>query len=598
MKKYTVKELTEILTRNDDGPCSYSDGLRQSALNNPVAAPYLEGLKEMYKAYTENMTVALPFTKFKRYFYDGNRQDGEYWYYYNRRKLHAIALMAWLYGEKEYYDELENILWAIMDEYVWNIPAHTGERGIKELQQDDFQIDLFSAETCAAIAEILNLLGDKIEPIITKRACRLIDERMFDVFDKPIWWKVCHHNWASVCSGQVGMTAIYLKKDPAELAKIIHSCLDTMEHYISGFAEDGTCMEGLMYWAGGFGTYVHFAELLYRRTNGEVNIFDDEKVRKIAAFPRKCFFKGGKIVTFSDCGGNDSIKLNLSLQAKLCEFVPGLTLPEEKFCELNYPRGSCPSFAGTFRSLIWAPDSLDSVEMKPETYVLPNAQWFISSSDNGVGIAAKAGYNWEGVETHNHNDAGSFLIYKNGQNLVSDLGGGVYSASYFDHRFRYGNLACSSRGHSVPIIEGEEQRYGEKYRTKNTVITEDGGITSDIAGAYESENLESLVRNVRLDKSAGRVSVTDSYKFKAKPKSVIERFVSINEPRLENGEVTVSAGGETLTFGYDKNAVKPILSVVVDTEKKIRQSGDFKVYMIDFEVIEPSEEFTLEFTME
>ena len=598
MKKYTVEELTEIFTRNDDSECGFSEELRQRALNNTEMAPYVEGLKEMYKVYTENLTVALPFTKFKRFFIDGNRQDGEYWYYYNRRKLYAIAIMAWLYGEKEYYDELENSLWAIMDEYVWNIPAHVGKTGLTELQQDDFVVDLFSAETCHAVAEILTLLGDKIEPIITKRAQRLIKERLFDVYGKPFWWKTCHNNWSAVCAGESGMTAIYMIKDPAELAKIIHSCLETMECYLAGFPEDGACTEGLGYWGYGFGFYTYFGELLYRRTHGEINIFDDEKVKRIAEFPRKCFFKGGKIVTFSDCGGSDKSQFSISIMSKLGEFFPEITLPEKELCGMDYPRRGSTSFAGTFRTLAWAPSSFDGFSLKPETFILPDAQWYMSSSEGGMGLAAKAGYNWEGKESHNHNDVGNFHIYKNNANLISDIGAGVYSGTYFNHQYRYGNFACSSEGHSVPIIDGETQKYGERFHAKNTVITEESGITSDIAGAYDVENLESLVRNVWLDKENECVRVKDSYKFKTAPASVTERFVSYHEPKIDGGVITISADGETLTVGYDKNAVKPVVRVYEDTARVVRLSEGFKAYMLDFELITPTEEFTLEFTMQ
>ena len=97
------------------------------------------------------------------------------------------------------------------------------QRGVgTHYQPDDFYIDLFSAETCHAVAEILALVGDKIEPIITVRGHRLIEERCFAVLDKPFWWKKATHNWSAVCAGEVGMTAIYVKKDPDELAKIIY----------------------------------------------------------------------------------------------------------------------------------------------------------------------------------------------------------------------------------------------------------------------------------------------------------------------------------------------------------------------------------------
>ncbi|MBQ8719660.1 MAG: heparinase II/III family protein [Clostridia bacterium] len=599
MKKYTVEEIAEILRRHDDSACYYTEADRQRVLNNKAIEPYLKGMREQYEDYKTRQTVALPFSKFKRFFKDGNRQDGEYWYYYNRRKLHACALAAWLYQEKEQLEELEDILWAIMDEYMWNIPAHVGGTGLTHYQPDDFYIDLFSAETCHAVAEILALVGDKIEPIITVRAHRLIEERCFAVLDKPFWWKKATHNWSAVCAGEVGMTAIYVKKDPDVLAKIIHECLGTMECYLSGFPNDGACREGLGYWGYGFGYFTYFGDLLYKRTGGEINVFDDEKVKNIAAFQKKCFFKGGKIVTFSDCGGSDSSKFNIPITMKLHEFYPDITLPERELVGLEYRKVGANSFAPILRTILWAPDSFDGRSLEVgNTYIFPDAQWYISSSTGGIGLAAKAGYNWEAFESHNHNDVGNFHIYKNGVNLISDIGAGVYSATYFNHEYRYSNFACSSEGHNLPIIDGGVQKYGERFRSSGTVITEESGITSDIAGAYDEPNLESLVRNVYLNKGEERVYLTDTYRFKEAPKSVTERFISYHEPKLEGGKVTITAGGEAITISFDESVVKPNLHVFEDVDCRVRQAPGFKVHIVDLEVINPTKEFTVKVTFE
>ena len=483
------------------------------------------------------------------------------------------ALMAWLYQEKEQIEELENILWAIMDEYMWNISAHVGGTGLTHYQPDDFYLDLFSAETCHAVAEILALVGDKIEPIITVRGHRLIEERCFAVLDKPFWRKKATHNWSAVCAGEVGMTAIYVKKDPDELAKIIYDCLGTLEYYLSGFPNDGCCREGLGYWGYGFGYFTYFGDLLYKRTGGEINIFDDEKVKNITAFQKKCFFRGGKIVTFSDCGGSDSSKFNIPITMKLHEFYPEITLPERELVGLEYRKVGANSFAPILRTILRAPESLDEGSLEVgKTYIFPDAQWYLSSTAGGMGLAAKAGYNWEAFESHNHNDVGNFHIYKNGANLISDIGAGVYSGTYFNHQYRYKVFACSSTGHNLPIIDGTYQMYGLKYAARDVSISEESGIKMDIAGAYKLENLESLVRNVYLDKTNERVSLTDTYRFTQAPKSVTERFISYHEPKIEDGVVSITADEEMLVIDYDRRAVKPMLRVYDDVDCLVRHT--------------------------
>ena len=65
-------------------------------------------------------------------------------------------------------------------------------------------------------------------------------------------------------------------------------------------------------------------------------------------------------------------------------------------------------------------------------------------------------------EPHNHNDVGSFLYYIGDEEIISDLGAGEYTKKYFGPE-RYEILCNSSRGHSVPVIEGKYQCAGREY---------------------------------------------------------------------------------------------------------------------------------------
>ena len=75
-----------------------------------------------------------------------------------------------------------------------------------------------------------------------------------------------------------------------------------MEYYLKGFGDDGACVEGINYWAYGFGYFTYFAQLLYQYSDGKDNLFDNKKVENIAVFPQKLWFKNNNTVTFSDCG--------------------------------------------------------------------------------------------------------------------------------------------------------------------------------------------------------------------------------------------------------------------------------------------------------
>ena len=113
-----------------------------------------------------------------------------------------------------------------------------------------------------------------------------------------------------------------------------------------------------------------------------------------------------------------------------------------------------------------------------------------------IGLAAKAGHN---AEPHNQNDVGSFLIFKNGEELFCDPGPGEYTRQYFSE-IRYTIFPAGSQGHSVPMIDGSVQKAGREYAAADVVLDETG-ISMDMAGAYDLPYMPSLKRDVRFDKA-------------------------------------------------------------------------------------------------
>jgi len=60
---------------------------------------------------------------------------------------------------------------------------------------------------------------------------------------------------------------------------------------------------------------------------------------------------------------------------------------------------------------------------------------------------------------HNQNDVGNFIVHVNGESVIPDVGRGRYTKAYFGPE-RYQHFVNSSRGHSVPIVNGCEQLAG------------------------------------------------------------------------------------------------------------------------------------------
>ena len=63
---------------------------------------------------------------------------------------------------------------------------------------------------------------------------------------------------------------------------------------------------------------------------------------------------------------------------------------------------------------------------------------------------------------HNQNDVGNVIVHTDGESVISDIGRGRYTKAYFGSE-RYEHIANSSRGHSVPVPNGQEQLPGGEH---------------------------------------------------------------------------------------------------------------------------------------
>ncbi len=579
---YTRDDVLNAL-KEHKGSIAYTDIDKARILSNPNLTKLLDGLKAHAKEFAEMPILSLSFHNFKRYEEDGNRGAHEKEYFAHRGMLETFALMAWIYEDEEYLHKLEDAIWAICDEYSWAIAAHMRGTSLTEYQEPNPNVDLFAAETAQAFAEILSLLEEKLHPTVVMRMRKRLEERIFGQLHQPFAWKevkIC--NWAAVCAGSVGMAAMYEIKDEERLADILMICLTSIDRFIGGYTEDGVCTEGIAYWGYGFGYFMAFADMLRRRTGGRLNLFAIEKVHLMATFIGKVLFPHGRSLSFSD-GGSRSVA-DPSSTAFLKTIYPDMPIPSEQSLLFKYPTDTNYRFALALRKFVhMQAEPFIPTEGLETTYIFPAAQWYVSTADNDISIAAKAGHN---SEAHNQNDVGSFQIFKNGQQILADLGAGVYDKFYFSE-IRYSIFCAGSQGHNVPIINGETQKCGRKYAAENVSIDKNG-MSYDFQAAYDVETLEKLHRDLRFDNRTGEVHIEDTYRFTEIPTSVTERYVTEFEPKLGDGVVTIAPENAEMSLYYDKNT----WNVSVYVEHKSRGGANYECisYCIDFSPIEPQKE--------
>ena len=571
--------IKEIMQRHPYDSVVIPASAGRASLTNPVLQERARKIQECAEKYRGTPIQSIPFRSFRRFDTDGDRSDFEYGepgkdgYFVRRGRLNTFALMTWLFGGEDNIRELENIIWAICDEYSWCLPAHMGGKSLTRLESDGYTIDLFAAETGHALSEILMLVGDRLTPIVKERAERAIRERILNrMVGCHYWWKKGTNNWAAVCGGSVGMAAIYQERDPDRLAAILEEVDTAMRCFLSGFPDDGACLEGIGYWSYGFGYFTSYAELLCRRTGGEIDYFDDPKVRKVASFWQKCVFPGGRSVSFSD--GSSRASADLGLMSYLSRRYPEVVLPKDVSYS-GYSVQGCNRWTYELRDFLWT-DGADCGRGGQSIYLLPDAQWYIATSENKVSLAAKAGHN---DEPHNHNDIGNFQLYKNGVDLLCDIGSGNYSKQYFSSQRYELYLCCASRGHSVPLIAGAEQKAGKQYAARD-VQMDNGGMRMDIAPAYGHPDLKELIREIRFDTVTGKVVLTDSYQLE-RPVAVTERFVTFCKPEITKDGVRLASGNEQVLLRECSGTYQPH---IVENAEEDHGGKSRCIYFVDFEL--------------
>jgi len=522
---------------------------------------YRDFLHKTWDELCENAPFeALRYTEFRLYGLNGNRTIFQKPYYRRRVQVETAAILALIYPEEEkYLNYAMDMIFAICNEYIWSIPAHQPK--LLEVVNRT-HLDLFACETAYTLAEIYTLLGDRLDPLIREMIKVEIETRVVNSYIKTTnWgWAVSNTaNWAAVCTGSVGCTLMLLF--PEKFYELKPRLDFSMENFLKGYQDDGFCAEGTHYWHYGFGFFCAYAEMLRTFSEGKYNYFERPKVHAIATFVQKMYLSGLKCVSFSD--GGDTLQYQIGLLHFLKKEYDDVVVYSPEYSYIN---DGCGRFNWLVRAATWLDEDIyntpapDNAEAE---YYGKDTQWLVKRT-NAYGFAAKAGHN---QEPHNHNDVGAFIIAKNGKQIVTDQGPGVYSQQYFAQDTRYGMIECSSLGHSVPYFGDIIQKSGPEYGSCD-VDFKDGVFTMDIAAAYGSEDIKSVKRSFTFTDT--EVTLTDEFVC-SEGIPVTDRIVLTERPEIKDGAVVT----ESIAIIYDASAASVSLTEQINSKNKTIYFADF-----------------------
>ena len=533
---------------------------------NPDNAEMVKEIEESAKKLFDAKIETLPYSTFRLFFETGSRVEYEENYMEHRKMLCAFCAMVLLDKGEEWLYKLCDILFAICDEYTWAFPAHLRNRNTPE--EIVTTIDLFASETAFALAEIYYTLREKLpKPVLDRIEYELRRRIVVPYMSEKKRFGV--NNWSGVCASGVGATFIYLGLD-SEFEQVKENLFVNIKDFIDSFPDDGCCLEGGLYWFYGFSHFCYLAELLCEYTDGKVNYFADEKVKKIAFFCNNMYLEDNFVIPFSD--SPHTYDYNPGILCLLASKYDGICIPPKKYIE-KFENSARYRFVTFLRNLYYSKDLPEKTEKKNGWFCYPESGWYINKNSS-FAFAAKAGHN---DEPHNHNDVGSFVVFDNGEFILDDAGWAKYDSKYFVPSERYsGTKATTSFGHSLPIIDGNGQKFGKEFCGK-VICADEKSFRMEYSAAYGLESLAELERSFELSENG----ITITERAKGSFEKITFRFTTRIKPQICENKAVI--GNYTLCC-----AKKADISLsYYDFEPRFagfgtENSGIQRVYLVDF----------------
>lgn len=472
--------------------------------------------------YAWPIVKATDFMEFKK---SGNRKIMENIHFDRRNHLVLFALAELKENKGRFLPQITNGLFTICEESFWGLSAHW-VHGAKNIPTPaEPYIDLFAAETAEQVVMVLSLLRAPLTefcPEIIDRIEYELDVRIKQPYliHFGYWWmgygKAIPNNWNPWILSNVLTVFLLSERNNSKFHRALVKMFEEIQHYYDALPNDGGCDEGPGYWERAGASLFEFVYQLKQATDGSLDLFDDEKLRRIAAYMKKIHVVSDKFANVADAhaSGKSTSMLLLYGYAKETGQVDLMNFSAAVFREKGSKQSSCSHAHRTMRRLIYHSEFLREIESFEVSYPLhPILEYmpdmhFATLRRGDMCLSVKGGHN---NESHNHNDVGSFTLYDGETPVLIDVGINAYTRFTFSDK-RYEIPWVRSLNHNLPIINGVEQKNGINFCADSFKATEEA-VDISFAKAYpETAGIKTLSRRLTLDENG--VVFTDSFDFK------------------------------------------------------------------------------------
>lgn len=499
-------------------------------------------------------------------FKTGDRAHFEGIYFERRRDLLTLVIAEAYEKEGRFIDPILDIVWMILEESTWVIPAHLNPSPADMTHKLPYAydgkrdyIDLFAGATGGLVAWTWYLCHDefdKISPVINKRILEQLHDRIIVPFtehtDTLAWmgngkfhWI---NNWCPWVTSNVLTVCALTTTDLSLRRRVVEIAFEALDKFTNIYAEDAACDEGPSYWGAACGALYNACLVLFDMSGGKINAFRDPLMIKMGEFFPKAYICEGRLLNFSDAASNVGVSSTWGhdwgvlsgsdLMQNFWEFAYKPTSESFAVVEFNMPY--------RYFRMMCAPD-ITYREFKASTKdFFPSLDLSIvrESSDpqKGLYLSLKGHHN---SASHNHLDVGNFVCFCDGKPIFIDAGVGTYTARTFNSE-RYSIWSMRSEYHNLPTINGINQSPGRAFCAKNAEFEEESGrLTLDLSSAYPaSAELAYYTRSAVIED--GKAIVTDTIQSKKEGNITFNLLCNTKPENIEKGSFTIH--GKTVKF--------------------------------------------------
>ena len=419
---------------------------------------------------------------------------------------------------------------------------------------------------------------------------REIDFRVIDNFliHDDYWWQGFEmrknedgkhyvvNNWNPWILSNVLLSAAIVTNSEDKMCRVLEKVMKSLDNYADVYPQDGACDEGPGYWDRAGLSLLDCAYFLNKITNGYINEFNNEKLKNTSEYIAKVYIGNGYFVNFADCA--PQIMANYGTIYKYGKLLGSKMLIS--FANEAFRLDKSNTFT------LWQmPRGLEKYEAVPELNCTSTPETTIQDvyfestqvmvcrqthTSGGLFLAVKGGHN---DESHNHNDVGSFIVYKDAEPFLIDPSNEAYCAKTFSEK-RYEIWNNQSCFHNTPTINGMDQSPGKKFCAKSVSYHTEPDKTFfslDIKHAYRnSDTIKQWQRTFVFSKEKKEILLTEDFALDTASDNICLNLMTVCKVEIFSDKLIFTAdSGKTLTLISDFSKFAVSCEPVNTTDEKI-----------------------------